>query len=310
MPQDDPDWTIDDFDPEAIEIEAMQAVHLGGGRLTASFELSEPEEEVARSYLLDVEFGASLTPRVLLQVEDTMMSHISLSPEEHYALELGGIIHHITPGGATRTQLPEGFLRRLWHLDGQAIYAIGEEGVAYRKDGSGWQQLETYDDATLLGIDGTAPDRIYAAGAEGVVLHQVGTGWQPLAVPGDYDFNAIQVAGDGALWLAGNEGACFGIVDSELVELDAGELDYFGVCEFKGKRYWSNANAGLSVQEGQALVPFRDLGQAFAMHATDEVLAIVGWKEIFLFDGQDWRGFEMVYDGEIALRVLDMAQFP
>ena len=90
--------SISDFDPEEIDVQAIDGFHLGGDRFSASFELSDPDDEFSRSYLLEVEFGRSIQFDVRLQVEDAIRSHVSFGSNDHVALELGNIIHDLRSG--------------------------------------------------------------------------------------------------------------------------------------------------------------------------------------------------------------------
>jgi hypothetical protein len=302
--------SIDSLSPDEVDIESIEGYHLGGTKFGASFELSDQNGEFARSYLLLVDFAKTIQFEVKLTIEDSIRSHISYTPERHDVLELGGFIHRLEDGRTDVVPLSEGVLTRLWSPGEGTLFAIGEEGVSYVRRGQTWTELATIDeDAVLNAIHGLSRDSVYAAGDDGLFVRLAGDSWDPIDLPVQHDFTAIEAAKDGSVYLGGRDGTALRYVNSELVVLDAPEVDYFGICEFKGRRYWSDANFGLSVQEGTRLEPFRALGQAFWMHASEELLVVAGWKKIFLYDGDDWSGFELGYDGNIFLTRLDMNLF-
>lgn len=301
--------SIGEMDPEDVRIETVDAFHIGGSGYVASFELTNSDAEFARSYLLEIDFGQTLTFRVRQQVEDTIMSHVSLGPDRHVVLQLGGFMHDLSPEGDSMTRLWDGVLRRLWNLDAARQYAIGDRGVAYARETGTWQRIETYDMAVFRGIHGPRPGAIHACGHEGLLVRLEGRTWIPIDIPDQRNLHAIEVSEDGTIHVGGAEGTAYAIVADELIELQSQPWNYMGVLSFKGNRYWTDANYGISLQRGNVVEPFRKLGQGFYMHASPEKLVISGWKEVFIFDGSEWSGFELGYDGNIFLSQLDMTQY-
>lgn len=302
-------WLIDQLAPEDVDIETIDAFHLGGDRFSASFELSNDRSEYARSFLLDVRFGDTLTFDIRLRIEDSIKSHTSLRPDHHLLLELGGIIHELQPGGDDQVTLAQGMLRRIWSLDNGHQYVIGNRGIGYIREGGDWQVLAPYGDSYLKSIHGRSPKDIHACGSRGELLRLEGREWISLGLPVQADFNDIHVGRDGSIYLAGFNGNCYEIRDMELITLANEGHHYMGIAEFKGERYWSDANFGLSIQRGETIEPFRAIGQGFNMHCSADFLVIAGWKEVFVFDGEEWSGFELGYDGNIFLSRLDMTLY-
>jgi hypothetical protein len=302
--------SISDFDPEDVDVQAVDCFHHGGNLFSASFELSDPFDECSRSYLLEIERGASLRYSVRLQVEDAIRSHISFSPKHHLALELGGIIHELRPAGETRTELSEGVLTRLWGRTPDEVYAIGERGVSYVRENGLWRQMETVDGAVLNGIHGRSDGPVYCVGQNGIVLRREGLRWDRLDVGSDDSFNAVLVDASGNLLLGGESGIAYEIRNGERLELESEVVDYFDICEFKGQRYWSDRDYGISVQVGERIVPMLETEQGFTMHASDKFLVMAAWPEFFIFDGNIWTGFEMGYNGEIYLSEIDPSAYP
>ena len=303
--------SFDEVDPANMQINAVEGFHLGGTRYTVSFELSDDDEEFFRSYVLDVDMGASLTYTVRQQIEDTIMSHASLSRDRHVVLEIGGLMHDLTPGGDSVTPLPEGTLRRLFHLDDGSQYVVGDDGVGYvRAEGGVWQLVpDPGDQPALRDIHGPNPNMIHACGTDGTLLRLRGTTWGRVDLPDQREFTTLEVTPEGHIYLGGPEGLALALRGDELIELTAPENDFFSIRSFKGQRYWSDANWGLNIQRGDEIQPFRELRHAFQMHASAEKLVVAGWKEIFIFDGETWDGFSLGYDGNIFLNRLDMAEF-
>ena len=301
--------TFDDLTPEQVHIEAVEAFHTGGNRYAASFELSDHDGEFFRSYLLEVDLGSNLTYKVRQRIEDTIMSHASLAPDRHIVLEIGGLMHDLTPEGDSVTSLPEGVLRRLYHLNGGQQYVVGDGGVGYIRTDDDWQLIPPLNGLALRDIHGPSSDLVYACGNEGTLYQLRGTAWDQVNLPDQRNFTTLEVTNKKLIHIGGREGLALAFRDDELVELSAPARDFFAIRTFKGRRYWSDVNWGLNIQEGDTVVPFRELRQVSYMHTSPEKLVIAGWKEIFVFDGETWDGFELGYDGDIFISRLDMTLY-
>ena len=300
---------IDEFDPGQIDTQAINAFHLGGNRFSASFELDDEDLEASRGYLLDVEFGASLTYRQRLRFEESLRDHCIAGAGQYLVLELGGVLHHLDSEGERQVNLPDGVLTRLWRAPDGRFICFGEGGVAYVGGISGWQRIPNVTDELLADTHGRSADAIHCAGWHGTLLRLGRAGWQPIETGTHDQFDAVHVAADGAIMLGGEKGVAYSLRDDELTALDAEPWDYTAICEFKGRTYWADANFGISVQRGQRIEPLRELGQGFRLQASADCLVVSGWHEVFVFDGESWEGFEMGYDGNIFLRRLDMADY-
>jgi hypothetical protein len=300
---------FDSLTPDQVHIEAIDAYHLGGTRYSVSFELSDHDDEYFRSFVLEVDLAASLTFRIRQRVEDSILSHVSLAPDRHVSLELGRRLHDLTPEGDSATKLDGGTLSKLFHIPGGPQYVIGDEGACHVRDGGAWVAVPPASRRTLNGIHGPTPELVHACGNGGTLQRLRGLSWEPIVLSDERDFNAIEVSPGGEVHLGGNGGTALTLRDGELIALDAPVRDYFAIRSFNGRRYWGDANWGLYVQEGAALVPFRGLHHALGMHASRERLVVAGWKEIFVFDGENWDGFQLGYDGNIVLTRVNMADF-
>ena len=301
--------TFDDLAPEQVHIEAVEAFHIGGNRYVASFELSDHDGDFFRSYLIEVDLGSSLSYNVRLRIEDTIMSHASLARDRHVVLEIGGLMHDLTPEGDSVTSLSEGVLRRLYHIDGVAQYVVGDGGVGYVRADANWKLIPPLNSIALSDIHGPSADLVYACGNEGTLLHLCGTAWDQVDLPDQRSFTTLEVTNENLIHIGGREGLALALRDDVLVELSAPARDFFAIRTFKGCQYWSDVNWGLNIQEGDAVVPFRELRQVSYMHTSPEKLVIAGWKEIFVFDGKTWDGFELGYDGDIFISRLDMTLY-
>ncbi len=301
--------SIAEMAPEDVQIETIDAFHLGGSRYSASFELTDVNADFSRSYLLDVDFQDAITFSARFIIEDKINAHLAGPDDRATVLELGGVVHDLQPGGDTSLSLPLGVLRRLWRRKDGAEFAFGDRGITYMKASDSWEALEKYEMAVFRDLDAAPNGDVYACGHGGMLVKLSGRTWTPVELPDQRNLWALEVERENAIYLGGPEGLALALVDGELIELSAEPWNYCGIQSFKGRRYWTDANYGISVQDGNRIVPFRQLGQGFYMHASPDKLVVSGWKEVFVFDGNNWSGFELGYDGNIFLRTLDMANY-
>ena len=300
---------VDDFDPEEIDVQAIDGFHLGGNRFSASFELSDPNDEFSKSYLLEIEMGRQIRFDVRLRIEDAIRAHVSFGAQDHVVLELGGIIHELQPDGATQSDLPDGVLSRLWAPSRDLIFAYGAQGVSYRRQKGRWDQIETFGDAVLNDIHARNDGPVYCVGNSGVFLQLEGNSWKRIDLATVEKFNCVHVGQEGEIYIGGDTGVAHEFRDSELIALTSEEVDYCDIVEFKGRQYWSDMNWGVSIQEGRKIVPFQQTGQGFTMSTSDDFLVMAGWHEFFLFDGKKWTGFELGWNGEIFLSQIEISDY-
>lgn len=308
MSADDPDPSLDDYDLDEIDVEAIDSFHLTGNRFSASVQLSDKYDESGRSFLIEFELGATDGYDTLLQIEDLILSHVSISPAYHIALEVGGVTHHLRDGIETLGQGPEPFTNRLWHYDAQTILLYGDEGTVCLARGSDWEPIQPVTSAFLRAVHGASRELIYAGGDQGTLIRLAGSSWVSIPLGSNENIFALNISRNGEVFFGCENGFCARVADEELTEIAGPGSQICSICEFRGERYWGDDEYGLYIQKGLELVPFKPLGYGYTMHSTKEFLVVAGWKEVFMFDGSVWSGVEFGYDGDLFIRRLDMTR--
>jgi hypothetical protein len=245
---------------------------------------------------------------VLLDIDDLILSHVSLSEREHIALQVGGTTHHIRNGTIVTGEGPEAFTNKLWNLNAKTAYLYGDEGTVCVAQGTDWVPIETGTSAFLRAMHGPAPELIHVGGDHGALLRLDGSRWRPIPLGFNHSISALQVARDASVYLGCENGFCARYANEELTEIAGPGTQIYSICEFAGDRYWGDDEYGLYIQKGMELVPFRSLGFVYAMEATEAYLVAVGWKEVFTFNGKEWSGVEFGYDGNLFVRRIDMTR--
>ena len=298
-----------DFDKlsrDEVDIEMMNAFHLSGNLYGVSLQLSDKYNEIARSFIFIVEFGQTLACREILRLENLLLDHISFAEKQHIALQIGGISHHLSASESKQLFGPEPFTNKLWRLDAKHIFLFGEAGTVCRLQENEWQPIKPATTEFLRSMSGCGPDTIIAAGDRGTLLRLENESWTQVDLQVNQSITASHVSTDGATSLGCEDGDCFQLLDDELIILQTEGGKFMSICEFRGQIFWGDDEYGLYQQNGRKLEPCRALEFAYAMHATETRLVVTGWKEVFIFDGDNWRGFEFAYDGNVLLREVDM----
>lgn len=305
---DDDEPSFDDYDPDDIDVEAIDAFHLGGDRFAVSVQLSDQHDEVARSYLVELTLGDRVEYKVLLEIEDLILSHCSLSADEHVVLEVGGVTHHLDKNGDRIGQGPEPFTNRLWNLDRKTVFLFGDEGTACLAHGTTWNEIPPVTPKFLQRMHGPNRDLIHAGGDGGTLLQLTGGAWTQIPLGFGRSISALNVSARGEVFFGCEDGYCARLADDELKDIAGPGTQIYSICEFQGERYWCDDEYGLFIQKELALVPFKPLGYIYNLHASDSFLVTAGWKYVFMFDGRGWSGIEFGYDGDLFVRKVDMTK--
>jgi len=305
---DDDEPVFEDYEPDEIDVEAIDAFHLGGDRFAVSVQLSDRHDEVARSFLLELTLGSQVEFKVLLQIEDLILSHTSIAADTHVVLEVGGVTHHLHKKSHKIGQGPEPFTNKLWHLDPQTIFLYGEAGTACLAQGTNWIEVPPAVPAFLRTMHGPSRDLIHAGGDDGALLRFSDSAWTPIPLGFNRSISALNVSSKGEVFFGCEDGYCARYADEELTDIAGPGTQIYSICEFRGERYWCDDEYGLFIQRASKLVRFKPLGYIYNMHTTDDFLVTAAWRYVFIFDGKKWAGVELGYDGNLFVRSVDMTR--
>ncbi|MET3518222.1 hypothetical protein [Mesorhizobium abyssinicae] len=305
---DDDEPVFDEIEPDEIDIEAIDAFHLGGDRFAVSVQLSDQYDEVARSYLLELTVGKQVKSKVLLQIEDLILSHASIAADWHVALEVGGVTHHLRNRRQKIGQGPEPFTNKLWHLDPETIFLYGEAGTTCLARDNEWIEIPPATPAFLRTMHGPSRNLIHVGGDDGALLRLSGDAWTPIPLGFNRSISALNVSASGEVFFGCEDGYCARYADEELTDIAGPGTQIFSICEFRGERYWCDDEYGLFIQKGSRLERFKPLGYIYNMHSTSDFLVTAAWRYVFIFDGERWAGVELGYDGDLFVRSVDMTR--
>ena len=94
-----------------------------------------------------------------------------IAPNDVYAVgDTGTIIHFDGSRWTTMTSGTSFLLRAVWGSGSTDVFAVGEGGTALRYDGVRWYPLPNPTTKALRAVWGTSPTDIYAAGEDGVLF--------------------------------------------------------------------------------------------------------------------------------------------
>jgi hypothetical protein len=95
-----------------------------------------------------------------------------------------------------------GPVRAIWGASSSDVFAVGNQGLIKRFDGTSWTLMPSPVPAGLTGVGGNNASDVYAWGAT-VLLHFDGTAWQVVPTPPTDLTTAAAVTLDGGLLVAG-----------------------------------------------------------------------------------------------------------
>jgi hypothetical protein len=97
-------------------------------------------------------------------------------------------------------------LNDVWVHGPSLAVAVGDSGTVRMWNGSAWSTMSSGTSAALTSVWGSGPSDIWAAGAGGTLLRFNGTAWLPVASGTTANLNAVWGTSSTAVWAAGNNG--------------------------------------------------------------------------------------------------------
>ena len=80
--------SLDEYDPEDVDVEVLNVFPFGTDDVFATVQLSDDLKRSRAVLSLKVRMGRNPSCRVILRIEDLLLSHVSLSVDDHVALQV------------------------------------------------------------------------------------------------------------------------------------------------------------------------------------------------------------------------------
>ncbi len=107
------------------------------------------------------------------------------------------------------TTAPAGDIRAIWGSE-EVLYAVGDEGVILRRQGTTWTPMKSPTTRNLRAIFGSGDEDIYAAGEKGTIIHWDGTAWEEIDSGLEIDLSDLTLNGiwgaEGQFYVVGDKG--------------------------------------------------------------------------------------------------------
>jgi hypothetical protein len=134
----------------------------------------------------------------------------------------------------------------IWGLDDNAVFAWGVDGTAprlFRWDGAAWTEMPSPGD--IMRMHGLALDRIYAVGNDGLLARWDGTTWHRATVPTKGVLTGIRVVGAEECWASGQDGSLYTETATGWREHARAALPLHDVASFAGDVWVAGGSLGL-----------------------------------------------------------------
>jgi photosystem II stability/assembly factor-like uncharacterized protein len=82
-------------------------------------------------------------------------------------------------------------LRDVWGIDGEHVFAVGDNGAILYFNGAEWNRMNSGTDNNLLAIWGCGMQDIFVTGENGTILHFDGLRWEPITIGTTESIKAI-----------------------------------------------------------------------------------------------------------------------
>lgn len=120
----------------------------------------------------------------------------------------GGAPAIVDPDCATtlcwQSPLPQGnTLNRLFGLDANNIWAVGDLGTIIHWNGATWSRSTSGTTAHLRGVWGASANNVFAAGDGGIIQRWDGTQWAPFKSPANLNLNGMWGTSGSNIWAVG-----------------------------------------------------------------------------------------------------------
>lgn len=287
---------VADLPPEMQSFNALNAYELDPDHIRVACQLSDVHEEVGEFAILRISM-ISMAVDIEDAFDEFAMAFHSTRTYRELLLEIGGVVRLQTGSGWRTDVLKSSFLIGAYSLDAHADFVFGDDGQIWRFDGSfAWSQDTVEASDRIFDMHGLSTDRLYAVGGNGLILKSRGRDWAPIEVRIGTDFRCVLVENDRVL-VAGDHGIAGYLKDDEFVLFETGiESDILSICSFRGDIYFADSDFGVHVLSANAFEPVANLGYTYRLNAKEWLTAACG-EYIFQFDGTNWRGIELSYNG-------------
>ena len=158
-------------------------------------------------------------------------------------------IHHWDGSGWTYEEAPPVTMNAVYAW-GSGAMAVGNEGVAMRRDAEGnWATSDTGKAANLRGVDGSSGSDIWAVGDLGALLHWDGGDWSNPASDTSNSLNAVFVDSANSVIAVGNTGTSLKYDGSKwrLRATDTNQ-NLYAVHGVSGVNAWGGGDGGVVMQ--------------------------------------------------------------
>jgi hypothetical protein len=192
-------------------------------------------------------------------------------------------------GAFTQQRLSDRMIFKIWGLDDQTIFILGEDGFVLRSSGDGWQDISIPDTTRLFDINGPSLEHVYAVGERGAFWRLEGNVWAQIDVGTNAHLLGVFVDSEEKIYVCGEQGTCFRYDEGSMINFVTDQTRrYSGVARFRNNIYFGASGRGVDILEEPEVKPFKPTVFGQRLSASLDNLWSCGHNSYYRFDGSGW----------------------
>lgn len=186
-------------------------------------------------------------------------------------------------------------LVRFFALSDTEIFACGNSGIVYQRNArDAWSASSPRLGDTIFAIGGTSIDNLYAVGEAGLAWWKNGAAWQRIDLPTNARLLHVYALGVDDVVICGLGGTLFRGAGMNWTDITSSDLDLHCLAVFQGTTYVAAGGEGLFALIGGSLQLTKKTFQSYKIIANDAYLGSAGGAIGMRFDGKNWFGTRYV----------------
>lgn len=280
------------------DVDAIDAYCFDSSEFYVAMQAVSDEEEISGSALLRVPMDAPQKFELLDEFDRETVNYWAESPKKHFVQASGRYIRQISNGTLSEHRF-DPFGKSLMHMSGTidgTVVVFGDDGIALKLVDGKFARINTQLTENLHTMHMNAGGLTAIGGNFGSFAVGQLDNLQPLDTTLGRRIILTHVRDDGSIAISSFDDAAREIRDDELIEYDPHNEDWSCVVEFQGEEFWGDEVYGVFVRRAKEFIPVFETEYAFTMHATESHLLINSSFAVRIFDGSQWRNFEITDD--------------
>lgn len=296
-----------DLPKELRSYGSLNAFEDGPHSVKVAFRMSDPNLEIGQTTILRVSMVEDGPAEVLFSVDAFSMGFHTRTNSQELLVQSGSIAHLRQDEAWHSERINTSFLRDGHVSDSGMAWVFGSEGAIFFRSNDTWESASLESDTAIRAMGGSAKLGLFAGGENGTLYRRDGIAWQHVDTGFGVDIRGIS-GNEKSLHLACERGIFGVLENSEMRILESDlSSDFLSIAEFREKIFVCDSSFGISTISGDELLPFANLGYVYRLNSTVDWITANASQYVVQFNGEEWRGVEIFYDDGYRSKAIDMS---